>query len=298
MYIDFNDWNTYDGFSEGSGTSSQQWIVSRTGDKIGLFKFPKTIYTTDHISEKMASDIAKIIGIACAEIDLGIYRDKYDNNKIKNGMISYKINDKGVELIEGINLISSCYKNYDSECFRDTQTGECYSVDMIIKSLGIYNLEEDGLKMMVFDFLIGNTDRHDRNWAVLRNGETVTFSPLYDNASSLCAYENETTLKDCLGKDKNKFRALVDSKSRSSIRINKFKLTKKKPMHSEVMKYLKDNYYDGTIKFIEKIKECLTEEVIDNLIDKYNKYLSINKCIVLKKYLKEKVKMLLNIYNI
>ncbi|NMF06567.1 HipA domain-containing protein [Clostridium beijerinckii] len=298
MYIDFNDWDTYDGFSEGSGTSSQQWIVNKSGDKIGLFKFPKSPETTDHISEAIASDIARIIGINCADIDLGIYRDQYDENKIKKGMISYKINDEGEDLIEGISVISSKYKNYDSQELKDTVTGECYSLDMIMNSLNQYGLEKEFLKIVIFDFLIGNSDRHDRNWAVLRKDRDVILSPVYDNASSLCAYENESTLERCLGKDQNKFKALVDSKSRTLIRIDKFELGKKGPRHSEMIEYIKNNHYSNTIEFVESIKCTLTEEIIDMVLDNYSEYLSVNKCKVIKKYLKEKVRILLNIYSI
>ena len=35
------------------------------------------------------------------------------------------------------------------------------------------------LNMLVFDFLIGNSDRHQNNWAVLKSGDNTDFSPLY-----------------------------------------------------------------------------------------------------------------------
>ena len=298
MYIDFLNWDTYDGFSEGSGTSSQQWIVSKDRKKIGLFKFPKSKETTDHISEKLASDIAKLIGIPCADIDLGIYKDKYDEDKVKKGMISYKINEDGVDLVEGVSLISRVFKHYDSNELKDTETDECYSISMIMECLKPYKLEEDFLKIVIFDFLIGNSDRHDRNWAILRGNGIIRMSPLYDNASSLCSYENEETLEKCLGKDKNKFKALVDTKSRSLIRIDKFKLGKKGPRHSEMIQYVKDNYYNETVEFVRKIQGLMTDLQIEELISEYSSYLSPNKCEVLKKYLIKKIKILLEIYNV
>ena len=65
-----------------------------------------------------------------------------------------------------------------------------------------------------------------------------------------------------------------------------------------MIEYINKNYYADTINFVKHVKNVLTEEVIDNIIDQYSKYLSINKCKVLKKYLKEKIRRLLNIYNI
>ena len=290
MYKNFNDWCRYDGFSEGSGSSEQWWIVNKETNEIGLFKFPKSPETTDHISEKIAADIAKLIGLGCANIDLGIFEDRI-------GIISYKINDEGVDLIEGINVLNSKYKNYDSEELIDVKTGECYSLQMILNSLEEYNLEKDFLKIVIFDFLIGNSDRHDRNWAILRKDNVVTLCPVYDNASSLCSYVNENVLEEFF-MDHNRLMALVDTKSRTLIRIDRFILGKKGPKHSDMIKYIKDNFYEDTIDFVEKIKATLTHSVIEGLIDDYVEYLSPKKVRIIKTYLKSKHKMLLDIYNL
>ena len=42
----------------------------------------------------------------------------------------------------------------------DTQTGEKYSLEMIASALKGFHLFEEFLPILVFDFLIGNTDRH------------------------------------------------------------------------------------------------------------------------------------------
>ena len=290
MYKDFSSWYTYEGFSEGSGTSEQQWIVNPKSNEIGLFKFPKSNETTDHISEKIAADIALLIGLESAKIDLGLYHGR-------EGILSYRINPEGVNLIEGINLLNSTYKNYDSDDLRDMETGECYSLYMIMNSLKEYKIEKDFLKIVIFDFLIGNSDRHDRNWAILREEKKVKLCPVYDNASSLCSYTKEDSLKDFF-KDTNRFRALVDSKSRSIIRIDRFNLGRKGPRHSDMMKYVRDNFYNDTIEFILNIKKVLSKDVIYDLVNKYKELLSIDKNKILIMYIEEKLKLLYDIYAI
>lgn len=46
---------------------------------------------------------------------------------------------------------------------------------------------EDIVKMLTFDTLIGNTDRHQDNWSILYDAveKTIRFSPIFDNGSSL-----------------------------------------------------------------------------------------------------------------
>ena len=61
MYIDFSNWELYEGLSCGSGTSSQVWIKNSKTGQIALFKDRKGEQTTDNFSEKIASEIAQII---------------------------------------------------------------------------------------------------------------------------------------------------------------------------------------------------------------------------------------------
>lgn len=52
------------------------------------------------------------------------------------------------------------------------------------------------MRMIAFDTLISNTDRHAENWALLGKRSThVVMSPLYDNATSLGCEFDETSLE-------------------------------------------------------------------------------------------------------
>jgi len=90
---------------------------------------------------------------------------------------------------------------------------------MIKNVLEPLSLFESFLPVLIFDFLIGNTDRHQSNWALILENGKLRLSPLYDNSSSLCAYVKEERIKQYLGKDMLLWKSLVDTKSRSIIRI-------------------------------------------------------------------------------
>ena len=73
---------------------------------------------------------------------------------------------------------------YDPEKFMDRVSGNKYSIEMVLQSIRKFVPVEDFLDMVIFDYLIGNTDRHQNNWAIVEENGKMTWSPLYDNSSS------------------------------------------------------------------------------------------------------------------
>lgn len=288
MIKDFSSWLEYEGASEGSGRSEKIWLVDPVSGDIGLFKFTKSDYTTEHLSEKIASEIAKLIDINCMNVDIGNYDSRL-------GSLSYRINNNNENLIEGIQLINKYYPNYNPETLYDSEKEEYYSLDMILHSLDEYDFKLDFLKILVFDFLIGNTDRHQNNWAILKYGHSIRLCPLYDNGSSLCCYIKEENIDSYLGNDKVRFMSLVDSKSTSRIRINKIK--KKEPKHTAVLRFLKDNYYENIIDFINIIVTRVNTQNIDSILESFDYILSQKRKMLIKKFLIGKVELIKNEFN-
>jgi len=294
MLLNFDDWDIYDGFSPGSGFSEKEWIIDKSNNTIGLFKYPKSKDTFEHFSEKMASELGNYIGIECAKVDIGYY-----NNRI--GSLSYLLVDQvKEELHEGIRLIYKLRKRYNPDKLIDEETQEYYSIDLILESLNQYNLKNKFLDIIIFDYLIGNTDRHHSNWAIITKHKgygdiDVRMSPLYDNGSSLCCYTNESVIIDKQN-DSIWFKGIADTKSKSIIRIDKF--NKKKPNHLEMVYHLKNNYYSETVKRVNIISDRLTDSYIRELIETYSYgMMSEERKRLLIKFLNSKVKDLLSIYN-
>lgn len=179
---------------------------------------------------------------------------------------------------------------------RETESGRYYCFDQFLEITTEEYFVEKWIEMMLFDYLIGNADRHQNNWAFLiklRDKEKedlqYRFCPLYDNGSSLCSYVNETDINAFLGRDKNRFDALVDRKSRSMIRIDGFNKTK--PTHREVVEYLAQQY-PYAFASSRDITERMSAKVITCLLNQYSVILTENRIELIKKFLTAKVQML------
>lgn len=278
--ICFDDWEICDGLSEGSGRSEKEWLFNRETQKIGLFKYNKSEETTEHISESLASDLAAHLSIPCAGVELG-----RRNNRI--GSMSYRINKSDENIIEGIGLISQINPNFSIDTLYDPVENEWYSIEMCIKALTLHGLKREFYQMLIFDYLIGNSDRHQSNWAILESSNKISFCPLYDHGSSLCSYENNIEkIKRYLGNDKMLFKALVDNRSKARIRLNS--KTEEKPKHTDVLNHIKNE--ESILDLIKHIIDKLNQVSIDAILDCYNtEVLLIDKRNLISKYLLWKV---------
>lgn len=261
----FENWIIDDDAPYGSGASEKLWIYNPETFKKGIFKYPKTTsfktLTGEYWAEKLASEIGKLIGISVADVDLGIYESR-------RGSMSYMILDKGEVLIEGLHFIAQKYPNYDSDRFLDKETGKRYSIQMIMEALDEFDfLQEEFFAIPIFDCLIGNSDRHHNNWGVIVDfdKEVAGICPLYDNGSSLCCYVNNHDATNVL-KDQNRFEALVYRKSKSLIGWEE----QKKPRHFDLLRNLRNEYYDETIEYVHNIIVKLTDKSVEDLINKFS----------------------------
>ncbi|WP_405376541.1 hypothetical protein [Pseudobutyrivibrio sp.] len=280
----FDDWEIWDGASEGTGRSEKEWLRSAEG-QVGLFKYPKSNETTEYISEHLAYKLGVLLEVPTAKIDIGTR-----NNRL--GSMSYQINKEKEAIIEGVNFIIGAHPLFNSDTLFDDESGMYYCMEFIFHSFN-YNPEirKFLIQMMMFDFLIGNSDRHQNNWAVLfryDRGSTVVgeldICPLYDNGSSLCCYESEASVEDYLKtRDLLKFNALVDSKSISLIRIDGNR--KKKPTHRKVIEHL-INKYDYAKDVGYRFLKRLDDDTIRLLVDEYpDEIISFNRKQLIIKYL-------------
>lgn len=284
-----------------SGKGRKIWLTNQRNPNInGWFKYVKytqekndnnkEISTFENISEKVAELIAEELKIKNAKIEIGTY-----NNEI--GCLSYNILHNNQTMSEGVAYISRTYTKYDSNLCKDLESGEYYCLQMILKSLPNEELKNEFLKIMIFDFIIGNSDRHSNNWAITKNrSNKESIAPLYDNGSSLCSLVKESQLKSYLSDDKVRFEALVNTKSRTIVRIDG--KNKNKPTHKEVLRYLSENYYNETKEFAKRAVQKINDKKIYDILRNVKEYISEDRLLLIRKYLGAKMKILKDIYKL
>jgi len=310
--IDFSSWAVADSYTT-SGRSSKKWLSDK--EHIGLFKYPKSLETTEPASEKIAEMLAAKIGLPCSRIDIGIL-----NGDI--GSFSYLINNssENEDLTEGVVFITAPYPDYDVNKLICQNTREPYSIEMVMNTFNYLaeivmpeenrelakqqffpKMKRDFLNILIFDALIGNSDRHHSNWAILtKQGESRMYlrgiAPIYDNGSSLCAYESEEGAKQSRI-DNNKMRAIIQTKSKAIIRLDN--LSTRRPTHMQVLKYIKDNFSKelGGFEIVDKIMEVLSPEVFRDILSEFpNTLLSDEKKELIAHFLSVRQQLIFDIF--
>lgn len=144
-----------------------------------MLKFPEM---NEGISEYLACNILKILGLKVQDTLLGIYNFK----GTKRLVVACKdFTSNGTVLKQFAEL-----KNSQIEALKNGYGTELSEVLETIEKQQIYNvkeLKEFFWNMFIADCLVGNFDRHNGNWGFLINEpkKEIKIAPIYDCASCL-----------------------------------------------------------------------------------------------------------------
>ncbi|MEI3251502.1 MAG: HipA domain-containing protein [Candidatus Gastranaerophilaceae bacterium] len=219
--------------------------------KITMFKYEHENYEcSEACSEKMAYEIAKVLGYKCAKIELA----KDTENNI--GVLNYLFSDR--EKSPHTDIVT--YLNKESN-----ERSEYYTVSNIKKTLDEIDksLFQGFIRIMVFDALIGEQDRHEENWGITEKNGKYSISPLYDNGDSLL---REFKNKDMLKKFQNGERDFDAYINRSKTLIYK-EDKKKRYKHFELIDFLNKNYHEMVKTEIDNLNK-LTDNDIDLIVNR------------------------------
>ncbi len=146
------------------------WKEGRPGDKV-------TEARADLWAEKIAAEIAALMGVPAAKVDLAQRGGVF-------GVLSWRIEGT---LTHGNQLLSVVHADYQAQS-KGRVAG--YDLPSIEQALSPYEGWDESLGafdcfagLLVLDALIANTDRHHENWGIVE--ETQRLAPSFDHGASL-----------------------------------------------------------------------------------------------------------------
>lgn len=220
--------------SEHLGTKTKFWVRFGEGEEAEewLYKIPRE-NTGEHWAEKVAYEVANIIGVPAAIVELADFKGTLGS--CSKSFINEK---KKPELIHGNEILAGRVHGYEKDKKYGQSDHTLDNINEAIEKSGNAVESKRALKhfggYLVLDALIGNTDRHHENWAFLRwtDREKQThhvIAPTFDHASSLgrelldekrALFIEEERIEDYIKKGKGAI--FLDSDDKNG--LNPFKL--------------------------------------------------------------------------
>ena len=152
------------------GAQIKEWVFDGK-DRI-LVKEGRTKLNQEPFNEVIASKILSIFNIEHVGYDLKTINDR----KV---CVCKCMVDKENEFITA---------SYVFESEKDKNKNPFKQYVEICEKNGIKDTKERMTEMIILDFLIGNEDRHKRNFGIIRNADTLEWlkiAPIFDNGNSL-----------------------------------------------------------------------------------------------------------------
>lgn len=171
---------------EALGSKEKFWCRWPEKKVSWLFKYCQP-NTGQHWAEKIAAEIADILGILHADVELALFKGE-------RGSLSKSFARRGRSLFHGNQILAGKVFGYKPDRrFRQSD----HTLANIFRALELGFVTPESARKakaqlagyLVLDALIGNTDRHHENWGILlrmtRGGWEGIVAPTFDHASSL-----------------------------------------------------------------------------------------------------------------
>ncbi|MFI0490099.1 hypothetical protein [Flavobacterium sp.] len=167
-FTEITDWQKNIFYSTG-GTRSKKIVIHPVTNDEYFFKGSKinkkngdTLYPTEFWSEIVSSKIGQFLQFNM--LDYNIAYDENDRQKIGCISKSMVLNSEN-NLTEGITYLTGFDSKYNPE-----EDKNKYTFQFIQKALIDFNFNEyieNIIEIIIFDSIIGNSDRHQENWGII-----------------------------------------------------------------------------------------------------------------------------------
>lgn len=168
-----------------------------------IAKVGHKVYPSESITEQVMTEVGKAFGFRMADSCL---------RKVAGQVrfLSRHFLSKNEQLIHGLSIFASYLEDEEfvQSVREERRSKDVFDFDTIINAIksvfsrypgACEDICRDYVRMLAFDAITGNNDRHHANWGVIehvKGAYTPTFSPIYDSARGLFwNYDNETLAK-------------------------------------------------------------------------------------------------------
>lgn len=228
----------------------------------------------------MSYEIANILGYPCAKIEFA--KDEDGILGVLNYLFVGNTND-GREHVDAIVYLKGKYK----------ERNEYYTIDNIKSTLDKLNesLFNDFIKIMIFDALVGEQDRHEENWGISIIQGKYKMSPLYDNGCNLLREFKDENYAQKYYSEKKDFNAYIKNSKTYIYKNNE----KKRFKHFELIEFLYSCYSEVVKQELDNLNK-LTNDIISEIVESIpDDLMTLEHKEFIKKYLKKRRDILLKI---
>lgn len=237
------------------GTRAKRLVYVPETRKKAIFKYDngRKFRKGEDCSEKIASELAITIGIPTAKIDLA------ESMTGEPGLLSYLFVDKEKgESHDDMEFFLDINKNNESEKY--TILNMKNELNKLFPDVNF----EDFLRIVFFDALVGERDRHIGNWGITKKNGRHSISPLYDTANCLLIHFQDISYRNKILSNKDGFENFV---SKNKLAIYKDDGSGNYVPTTSAIDYLLDKYPNFTLKQIKKLKK-LKDAIIYNIVNR------------------------------
>lgn len=278
--IDITNWSSGDQKFVPIGKRIKKVVLHPETSELYYFKEPKEKYPWEFWNEIIAYKVGSALGFNVLKYEVAVLEDIA-------GCLSKSMTENPLqELIHGQQVLLRMLPEFE------TKKGSDHTFQLVEYFFNSTNEQShqliihDFIEMLVFDAIIGNRDRHQQNWAIIREIKiqarvsknflnrlkkkdsppliviNAVFSPFFDNGNCLAYNIIEENLDGFLTDNDKLEKYLFGDKAVSHLRWYGESMP-----HLKLLQHIAKKYPETINNAIQKVRNNYNENIISDIVD-------------------------------